>query len=56
MTALGYAFIVFSIKITIFWCIFIVFTSRNGIIQVIVSIIKFLFFIAFYINKITTLK
>ena len=54
--ALEYGFIVFSIKITNVWCIFIVFISINGLIQAIVSIIELLFVIVFYINKITTLK
>ena len=56
MTALEYAFIVFSIKITFFWCMFIVFTSINGLIQGIASITESSFIIIFYIDKITTLK
>ena len=40
ITALEHGFIVFSIKITIFWYIFIVFTSINSVIQVVVSIIS----------------
>ena len=30
ITALGYAFIVFPKKITVFWCMFIIFTSITG--------------------------
>ena len=56
MTVLEYAFIVFSIKITVFWCMFIVFTSINGLIQSVASITESSFFIFFYINKMTTLK
>ena len=53
---LEYGFIVFSIKNTIFWCMFIVFISINGIIQGINSIIELSFFTVFYIDKMTTLK
>ena len=53
---LKYAFIVFSNKIIIFWCIFIVYTSINGLIQGMASIIKSSFFIVFYIDKMITLK
>ena len=54
-TALKYVFIVFSTKkISIFWCIFIVYTSRNGLIQGISSIIESSFFIISYIDKMTT--
>ena len=47
MTALEYIFIVFSKKITIFWCMFIVYTSINGLIQGIASITELSFFIIF---------
>ena len=44
MIALKYLFIVFSKKqIIIFWCIFIVYTSTNGVIQGTASIIIFYF-------------
>ena len=47
---------IFSIKITILWCIFIVYTSINGVTQGIVSIVELSFFVVFYIDKMTTLK
>ena len=56
ITTLEYDFIG-SFEINhICWCMFVVYTSLNGVIQGIVSIIELLFFIAFYIDKITTLK
>ena len=46
ITALKHAFIVFSKeKKTFFWCMFIVYTLINGIIQCIASIIESSFFI-----------
>ena len=50
MTVLNYVFMVFSKKIIVFWCIFIVYTSINCVIQGIASII------IFCIDKMTTLK
>ena len=41
----------FLIKITIFWCMFIIFASINGLIQAIVLIIELSFFIIFYIDE-----
>ena len=44
MTVLEYVFIVFLKKITVFWCMFIVYTSTNGVIQGIASVIELSFF------------
>ena len=45
MTALKYAFFVFSKKkVIIFWCLFIVYTLINGLIQGIALIIELSFF------------
>ena len=56
LTVLKYAFIIFSKKITISWCIFIDYTLINGLVQGIASVIESSFFIIFYIDKMTTLK
>ena len=53
MTASEYALIVFSIKITVFWCMFIIFTSINDLIQGIASITESSFFIVFRLNEFT---
>ena len=45
MTALKYVFINFSEKIPIFWCIFIVYTLINGLIQGTTLIIESSYFI-----------
>ena len=45
MTALKYVFVVFSKKITVLWCMFIFYTSINGLIQGMASIIESSFFI-----------
>ena len=46
----------FQKKITIFWCMLIAYTSIDGLIQGIALIIESSFVIAFYIDKMITLK
>ena len=56
ITTLNYGFIVFSKKITVFWCIFIAHTLINCVIQGIGSITESSFFIIFCIEWIDTSK
>ena len=45
-----------ALQLLLFWCMFIVFTSINGLIQGIASTTESSFFIIFYIDKMTTVR